>query len=98
MLLINMRMLQYFIALLICTRYSSLLFKYMATTEIYTYLHTLPLHDALPILKTKHSVAYYCSYFIPDLCPPSNYLYDSMLMWYSRFSELPKTLDFVSSI
>src|SRR3546814_10637563 len=32
------------------------------------------------------------------LCPPRNYLYDSMLMWYSRFSELPKTLDFVSSI
>src|SRR3546814_6139378 len=27
-----------------------------------------------------------------------NYLYDSMLIWYSRFSKLPKTLDFVSSI
>src|SRR3546814_11924425 len=45
-----------------------------------------------------HNGAYDCSYFIRDLCPPRNYLYDSMLMWYSRFSELPKTLDFVSSI
>src|SRR3546814_3043251 len=51
-----------------------------------------------PALKTMHNGAYDCSYFIRDLCPPRNYLYDSMLMWYSRFSELPKTLDFVSSI
>src|SRR3546814_19254702 len=29
-------------------------FKYTATTEIYTYLHTLSLHDALPICS--HSV------------------------------------------
>src|SRR3546814_13563167 len=28
----------------------SFFFKYTATTEIYTYLHTLSLHDALPIL------------------------------------------------
>src|SRR3546814_1943298 len=51
-----------------------------------------------PALKTMHNGAYDCSYFIRDRCPPRNYLYDSMLMWYSRFSELPKTLDFVSSI
>src|SRR3546814_18617823 len=29
--------------------YFSLFFKDPAHTEIYTYLHTLPLHDALPI-------------------------------------------------
>src|SRR3546814_2460009 len=51
-----------------------------------------------PALKTMHNGAYDCSYFIRDLCPPRNYLYDSMLMWYSRFSELPKTIDFVRSI
>src|SRR3546814_3415479 len=33
----------------------------MATTEIYTYLHTLPLHDALPI----------CTLFPPTPVPPA---------------------------
>src|SRR3546814_192845 len=30
-------------------------FKYTATTEIYTYLHTLSLHDALPIYGDLHN-------------------------------------------
>lgn len=33
-----------------------------------------------------------------DRAPATNWLLDSMYMWYSRFSELPKTLDFISSI
>src|SRR3546814_12613008 len=45
-----------------------------------------------------HNGSYDGIYFIRNLCPTRNYLYDSMLMLYSRFSHLPKTLDFVSSI
>src|SRR3546814_14604120 len=33
------------------------LFKVTATTEIYTYLHTLSLHDALPILAEQIGLA-----------------------------------------
>lgn len=51
-----------------------------------------------PALKTMHNGNYDCTYFIRDLAPVRNWFYDSMYMWYSRFSELPKTLDFVSSI
>lgn len=51
-----------------------------------------------PILKTFQNGNYDQSYFIRDLAPANNWLLDSMYMWYSRFSELPKTLDFISSI
>src|SRR3546814_12950829 len=40
------------LALLLC-----FFFKYSATTEIYTDLHTLSLHDALPIYRAQGSVA-----------------------------------------
>src|SRR3546814_11335666 len=33
-------------------------FNDTATTEIYTYLHTLSLHDALPILREPHRREY----------------------------------------
>lgn len=51
-----------------------------------------------PILKTFQNGNYDQSYFIRDRAPANNWLLDSMYMWYSRFSELPKTLDFISSI
>src|SRR3546814_19014867 len=38
-------------------------FKYTATTEIYTYLHTLSLHDALPISWSAMNV--FTSRFVP---------------------------------
>lgn len=50
------------------------------------------------ILKTFQNGNYDQSYFIRDRAPANNWLLDSMYMWYSRFSELPKTLDFISSI
>lgn len=50
------------------------------------------------ILKTFQNGNYDQSYFIRDLAPADHWLLDSMYMWYSRFSELPKTLDFISSI
>lgn len=51
-----------------------------------------------PVLKTFQNGNYDCSYFIRDNAGTENYLLDSMLMWYSMFMELPKSLDFISSI
>lgn len=54
--------------------------------------------NANPVLKTMQNGGYDSSYSIRDRCPYNNYLLDSMHMWYSLYSELPKTLDFISSI
>lgn len=54
--------------------------------------------NASPILKVMQNGAYDCSYFIRDLCPPSNFVIDSMLLWFSMYMELPKSLDFIASI
>lgn len=54
--------------------------------------------NALPILKTFHNGNYDNSYFIRDRLPTKSWLLDSMYMWHAMYPELPKTLDFVSSI
>lgn len=51
-----------------------------------------------PAIKAMHNGAYDCTYFVRDQIPPRNFFIDTMAMWWSRFMELPKTLDFVSSI
>lgn len=51
-----------------------------------------------PVLKTFHNGNYDQSYNIRDRAPAANWLLDSMLLWYSKYAELPKSLDFVSSI
>lgn len=51
-----------------------------------------------PVLKTLQNGNYDASYFVRDNLGLENFLFDSMLMWYSMFMELPKTLDFISSI
>ena len=51
-----------------------------------------------PILKTLQNGNYDASYFIRDNAGLDAWLLDSMLMWYAMFMELPKTLDFISSI
>ena len=48
--------------------------------------------------KSMQNGAYDCSYFIRDAAPARNYLYDSMIMWWSLYMELPKSLDFISSV
>lgn len=50
------------------------------------------------VLKTFQNGSYDCSYFIRDLLGTNNYLLDSMLLWYSLYMELPKSLDFISSV
>lgn len=51
-----------------------------------------------PILKILQNGNYDASYFVRDNAGLENFLLDTMLMWYSMFMELPKTLDFISSI
>lgn len=50
------------------------------------------------ILKVLQNGNYDASYFIRDWLGLNNWLYDTMLMWYALYMELPKTLDFISSI
>lgn len=51
-----------------------------------------------PIPKIMQNGYYDCSYFIKYGLGVTNYLIDSMYLWYSLYMELPKTLDFISSI
>lgn len=51
-----------------------------------------------PALKILQNGNYDASYFIRDRAGLTNFLIDTMLMWYSMFMELPKSLDFISSI
>lgn len=51
-----------------------------------------------PALKTLQNGNYDASYFVRDNLGLENWLLDSMLMWYAMYMELPKALDFISSI
>ena len=51
-----------------------------------------------PAIKMMQNGAYDCSYFVRDRVPVSNFTIDTMLMWWSIYMELPKSLDFISSI
>lgn len=50
------------------------------------------------VLKVLQNGNYDASYFIRDLLGLNNWLLDTMLMWYALYMELPKSLDFISSI
>lgn len=64
----------------------------------------LMVHEAMglingnPVPKTLHNGAYDCAWFLRYRVPLNNYAYDSMTLWWSRFPDLPKTLDVVSSV
>lgn len=51
-----------------------------------------------PVRKTLHNGSYDAAWFLRYSVPLANYAYDSMTMFWSRYPDLPKTLDFVSSI
>lgn len=51
-----------------------------------------------PVLKTMQNGSYDASYFLKYRIPIRNYLLDSMYLWYSMYMELPKSLDFISSV
>lgn len=50
------------------------------------------------VLKAMQNGAYDASYFIKYGLSIDNYLVDSMLLFYSMYMELPKSLDFIASI
>lgn len=50
------------------------------------------------VLKVLQNGNYDASYFIRDLLGLENFVLDTMLLWYALYMELPKTLDFISSI
>lgn len=50
------------------------------------------------VAKTMQNGYYDASYFIKYRKPIKNWFLDSMYMWYSIYMELPKTLDFITSI
>jgi hypothetical protein len=54
--------------------------------------------NACAVPKTMQNGSYDSSYFIRDGAPAINWLWDSMIMWWSIYMELPKSLDFISSV
>lgn len=54
--------------------------------------------NASKIIKTMQNGAYDCSYGIRDRAPSRNYFLDSQYMWWSIYMELPKRLDFITSV
>lgn len=54
--------------------------------------------NANNVRKALHNGVYDSAWFVRYCVPLSNYAYDSMTMWWSRYPDLPKTLDFVASI
>lgn len=61
-------------------------------------LNTVAAINESPAIKIMQNGAYDCSYFIRDRVPVNNYICDVMLLWFSLYMELPKSLDFISSI
>lgn len=50
------------------------------------------------IIKALQNGAYDASYYIRDQLGLKNFFLDAMIMWWSRYMELPKSLDFISSV
>lgn len=50
------------------------------------------------VRKTLHNGVYDAAWFLRYGAPLREWAYDSMVMWWARYPDLPKTLDFVSSI
>lgn len=54
--------------------------------------------NALPAIKVYQNGTYDNSYNIRDRAPAVNWLLDTIHIWHSMYPELPKSLDFISSI
>lgn len=54
--------------------------------------------NATPVRKTLQNGGYDSAWFLRYCVPLTNYAYDSMTMFWSRYPDLPKTLDFIASI
>lgn len=54
--------------------------------------------NALPTPQVGHNFAYDTQWFIQYGLPIKNWMFDTMVMFWSRYPELPKSLSFVTSI
>jgi len=54
--------------------------------------------NANPVRKTFQNGMYDNSWFLHYAVPVTNWAYDSMMMFWARYPDLPKTLDFIASI
>ena len=60
-------------------------------------LRLMQMLNALASAKAMHNGMYDATHLIRYHCEPHNWIYDTMAMAHSEFSEIPKTLDFVAS-
>lgn len=74
---------------------SSLIGEHPLATEALLRIEKI---NANPVRKTLQNGVYDCAWFIRYGVPLNNYAYDSMTLWWSRYPDLPKTLDFIASI
>lgn len=51
-----------------------------------------------PVPKTLQNGAYDATYFVRDRLGLNGFYFDSQIMWWSLYMELPKRLDFISSV
>lgn len=54
--------------------------------------------NALEIPKTMQNGSYDCTYYVRDQMPPTQWTLDSQYMWWAMYMELPKRLDFITSV
>lgn len=66
--------------------------------EIESIYETCRILNASGIPFTYHNGVYDLVWLLWYGLPVSNYAYDSMSLWWSRYPDLPKRLDFVSSV
>lgn len=54
--------------------------------------------NACSIRKTLQNGVYDCAWLLYYGLPISNYAYDSMSLWWSKYPDLPRRLDFIASV
>lgn len=66
--------------------------------SIATIIHTVARINQNPVRKGFQNGVYDCAWFLYYGLPVKNYAYDSMSLWWSKYPDLPRRLDFIASI
>jgi hypothetical protein len=69
-----------------------------APAAISTIITTVGRINANPVRKCFQNGVYDCAWFLYYCLPVKNYAYDSMSLWWSKYPDLPRRLDFIASI
>ena len=69
-----------------------------APDHIETIYETCRVLNDLPIRFCYQNGVYDCAWLLYYGLPVRNYAYDSMSLWWARFPDLPRRLDFISSV